>query len=155
MLNLSREAKVVSGVSILTVPLVMFGGATILGVVTNGTAGLSPGNLVLDAQQLALWRAGHAHAGVWLILSLVLQMLLDAATLTVNLRRTARILAPLAAVFISAGFFGTASNPALQVVIYLGAACLLVSGVLTAIGLIRDPHAVPVVRREPVPGRGA
>src|SRR5688500_4618387 len=101
MLNLSREAKVVSGVSILTVPLVMFGGATILGVVTNGTAGLSPGNLVLDAQQLALWRAGHAHAGVWLILSLVLQMLLDAATLTVNLRRTARILAPLAAVFIS------------------------------------------------------
>ncbi|MDP9010187.1 MAG: hypothetical protein M3N91_16030 [Pseudomonadota bacterium] len=31
--------------------------------------------------QMALFRAGHAHAGVWLLLSLILQILLDAAKL--------------------------------------------------------------------------
>jgi hypothetical protein len=39
---------------------------------------------------LALFRAGHAHAGVWLILSLVIQALLDAAKLPSSTKWLAR-----------------------------------------------------------------
>ena len=77
---LSREARVVAGVSLLTVPTVMYGGVTLLGILTSGAAGLAPGNLQLNTGQWALFRAGHAHAGVWLVLALVLQILLDSAT---------------------------------------------------------------------------
>ena len=48
----------------------------------------------MNAQQLALFRAGHAHAGVWLLLSLVIQVLLDAARLPSSTKWLARIAAP-------------------------------------------------------------
>jgi hypothetical protein len=70
-MTLSREAKLISGTTLLTVPTVMYGGMALLGILTQGIVGLAPGELVLDETQWALWRAGHAHAGVWLILSLV------------------------------------------------------------------------------------
>jgi hypothetical protein len=81
-MNLSREARIVAGLTILTVPTIMYGGVTLLGVLTNGIAGIGPGGLVLDDTQWALFRAGHAHAGVWVVLSVVIQILLDAAVLS-------------------------------------------------------------------------
>ena len=80
-MNLSREARLFCGVMLLTVPTIMYGGATLLGILTRGGAGVTSG-LVLDETQWALFRAGHAHAGVWVILSLFLQVLLDATTLS-------------------------------------------------------------------------
>jgi hypothetical protein len=81
-MTLSREARIVAGLTILTVPTIMYGGATLLGILTKGTAGILPGNLVLDETQWALFRAGHAHAGVWVVLSLVIRVLLDSAALS-------------------------------------------------------------------------
>jgi hypothetical protein len=73
------------------------------------------------------FRAGHAHAGVIVILSLICQMLADAATLPTPLLWWVRIGVPLAAVLISAGFFfsvlpptATQANGAV-VLIYVGA----------------------------------
>ena len=66
-------------------------GITLLGVLTKGIAGLTPGELVLDDTQWA-WAAGHAHAGVWVILSLVMQMLIDSTRLSTSLMWLARIL---------------------------------------------------------------
>lgn len=51
------------------------------------------------------FRAGHAHAGVIVILSLMCQMLADAAVLAVPLSWFVRIGVPLSAILISAGFF--------------------------------------------------
>jgi hypothetical protein len=48
----------------------MYGGITLLGILTHGIAGLASGEFALDETQWALWCAGHAHAGVWVILSL-------------------------------------------------------------------------------------
>jgi hypothetical protein len=62
-MKLSREAKLVSGVIRRVVPTIMYGGTTLLGILTKGVAGLAPGGLSLDETQWALWRAGHAHAG--------------------------------------------------------------------------------------------
>jgi hypothetical protein len=57
-MQLSREARLVAGVTLLTVPTIMYGGLTLLGVLTKATAGLAPGGLALDDTQWALFRAG-------------------------------------------------------------------------------------------------
>jgi hypothetical protein len=85
-MQLSREARVVAGVILLTAPAIMYGGLTLLGILTGGGAGLRPGDLQLTDTQWALFRAGHAHAGVWVILSLVLQVFIDGAVLGDGLR---------------------------------------------------------------------
>ena len=110
-----------------------------LGILTKSTAGMAPGRLVLDDTQWALFRAGHAHAGVWVVLSLVLQVLLDSATLPPGLKWLARVSAPMAAVAISGGFFGLAFLPAFRWLLYFGAASLVVAVVLSGVGLVRRP----------------
>src|SRR5262245_12549371 len=57
---LSRDARLVSAVTLLLVPTIMYGGWTLLGILTRGTVSPSP-NIDLDETQWALWRAGHAH----------------------------------------------------------------------------------------------
>lgn len=141
---LSREARVIAGVSLLTVPTVMYGGVTLLGILTSGTAGLAPGNLQLNAGQWALFRAGRAHAGVWLVLALVLQILLDSATLSPAAKWVARISAPVAAGGISGGFFGLAFFSTFRWLLYFGALSLIVSVILTGVGLIRRPIPVDI-----------
>jgi len=93
-MNLSRDAKLLSGITVLLVPTIQFGGLAILGMLTQGAAGTGGVHSTLNETQLALFRAGHAHAGVWLVLSLVIQMLLDSAKLTAVLKWVARVGAP-------------------------------------------------------------
>jgi hypothetical protein len=133
----TREARLVSAITLLVVPTIMYGGWTLLGILTHGTVSPSP-NIHLDETQWALWRAGHAHAGVWTILSLLLQIFLDSARLSPPAKWFARICAPLAAVFLSAGFFGVAVSLSFRWLIYLGVASLIAALLLTALGLIRD-----------------
>jgi hypothetical protein len=104
---------------------------------SRGTVSPSP-NVHLDETQWALWRAGHAHAGVWTILSLLLQIFLDSARLSTPARWLARICAPLAAVFLSAGFFGVAISAGYRWLIYLGVLSMLTALLLTVLGLLRD-----------------
>jgi hypothetical protein len=139
-MQLSREARVVAGITLLAVPTIVYGGITLVGILTKGTAGLAPRGLVLDDTQWALFRAGHAHAGVWVIFALVLQMLLDSATLPATLTWLARISAPVAAVAIAGGFFGLAFRLAFRWFLYVGAASLVVAVVLAGIGLVRRPR---------------
>jgi hypothetical protein len=105
---LSKDSKLVSGITLLLIPTIMYGGWTLLGILTHGEATTTPGNLKLNDTQWALWRAGHAHAGVWTMLSLLLQLFLDSTRLPSAMRWLARIAAPIAAVAISGGFFGLA-----------------------------------------------
>lgn len=145
-MELSRDARLVSGISLLAVPTIMYGGVTLLGVLTNGTAGWAPEGLTLDETQWALFRAGHAHAGVWLILSIVIQVLLDSASLASGSKWLARISAPVAAVAISGGFFGVAFVPAFRWLLYAGALSLVIAVLTTGIGLLRRPR-VPISSR--------
>ena len=138
-MGLSREARLVAGLTLLTVPTIEYGGVTLLGILTKSTAGMAPGRLALDDTQWALFRAGHAHAGVWVVLSLVLQVLLDSATLPPGLKWLARVSAPVAAVAISGGFFGLAFLPAFRWLLYFGAVSLVVAVVLSGVGLVRRP----------------
>lgn len=137
-MELSRETKLVCGITLLAIPTIMYGGVTLLGIVTGGIAGAAPGGISLDETQLALWRAGHAHAGVWVILALVLQILIDSARLSRLAMWIARVAAPAAAVAVSAGFFGLAFFPGFRWLLYFGAICLLLSLVITGLGLLKN-----------------
>jgi hypothetical protein len=92
------------------------------------------------------FRAGHAHAGVIVILSLLCQVLADADTLPASLVWNARIAVPLAAILIPAGFFlsmlpPTAAQPSGAVgLIYAGALVLTAGVLLLGVGLIRSAY---------------
>ena len=140
---LSPQAKLMSGATLLAAPTILYGGVTLLGVLTEGTAGLARAGVSLDERQWALWRAGHAHAGVWVILSLVVQVLLDDAKLSSATAWLARIAAPFGAIAVSGGFFGLAYAAEFRWLLYLGALAMLVSLLLTGIGLLRGWRARP------------
>lgn len=139
---MSSAARLVMGLTLLTVPTIVYGGLTVLGVVTSGAAGMSPG-ISLSPSQVTLYRAGHAHAGVLVILSLVLQLALDHAALPGWIAWSARLSAPLSAVLVSGGFFGLAHLPALRALLYGGATLLVFATLASGIGLLRSPPGAP------------
>ena len=137
-MTMSRDARIMAGITILVVPTIMYGGWTLLGVLTQGNVGATVTGLKLTETQWALWRAGHAHAGVWTVFSLLLQVLLDSTRLSAALMWVARICAPLSAVALSGGFFGLAFSPSFRPLLYLGICLLLIALLTTAVGLLRS-----------------
>ena len=97
-----------------------------------------------NALRQNFFRAGHAHAGVIVILSLVCQLLADYAVLPMSLLWLTRIAVPLAAILIPLGFFLSmlppgANEPGRAVVlIYAGAFSLALGVLLLGVGLIRS-----------------
>jgi hypothetical protein len=89
------------------------------------------------------FRAGHAHAGVIVLLSLICQMLADSARLPISFLWFIRVGVPLAAVLISAGFFFSVLPPAATQpngavsLIYVGAVVLAVAVVSLGLGLLK------------------
>ena len=150
---MSRATRLMVGITLLTVPGVVFGGLTVLGVVTSGEAGLPAPELT--PLQATLYRAGHAHAGVLLILSLVLQVMVDHVALPLRAAWSARVAAPLAALLVPGGFFGLAHAPPLRGLLYAGAASIAYATLAVGIGLLRSlRHAgrdATAVARRPAP----
>jgi hypothetical protein len=136
-MTLSWNARLMSGITVLIVPTIMYGGWTLLGILMQGSVGQPPGGLRLNETQWALWRAGHAHAGVWTILSVILQVLLDSTRLPIGLTWLARICAPLAAVAFSGALFGLAFSGSFGGLLYLGIVLMLIALVTTGVGLLR------------------
>jgi len=95
-LVLSDAARTTAGILLITILLVEFGGWYMLQIVRR--------RVELTGFQQAFARAGHAHAGVLVILSLVVQIYADAATsgLLATIGRSA---VPLAAILMPTGFF--------------------------------------------------
>jgi hypothetical protein len=135
---MTREAKLISGIILITVPTIQYGGYFLLTSLMNRSSGYMD-----NALRQNFFRAGHAHAGVIVILSLVCQLLADGAALPSTLLWAVRIGVPVAAIFISAGFFFsmlslTGAEPSGAVaLIYVGALLLAFSVVTLGIGLIR------------------
>src|SRR5438132_9558694 len=97
---MTREARMISGIILITVPTIQYGGYFLLTSLMNKVSGYMENPLRQN-----FFRAGHAHAGVIVILSLVCQMLADAAVRRPPMLWFFRIGVPLAAILISAGFF--------------------------------------------------
>jgi hypothetical protein len=109
---------------------------TLLGVLSGGAFG-APAPRNLSSLQVSLNRAGHAHAGVLTILGLALQLLIDHAALPPSLVWPTRLTALAAPLLVSAGFFGVAHLSAFRIVLYLGAAAVIVATLTVGVGLLR------------------
>jgi hypothetical protein len=139
---MSRDTRVMLGITLLLVPTIVYGGLTVLNIVSGGAYG-TPGPPNLTPEQVTFYRAGHAHAGVLMILSLVLQIAIDHARIPRRLAWAARIAAPAAAIAVSGGFFATAHAGALRLLLYIGATLVVAVTVLVGVGLLRGgrlPH---------------
>jgi hypothetical protein len=135
---MSRESRMFAGILLVVLPTVMFGGLTLLGLLTGTAPGYEDNPLRHD-----LWRAGHAHAGVYLVLSLVMLRYVDEAALSPFWKWLARAGAPIAAILIPAAFFLSVLSPAakepngLMTLAYIGAAFLAAAVLTLGVGLIR------------------
>ena len=135
---MTREAKVMAGIILITVPTIQYGGYFLLTSLMNKSSGYMENPLRQN-----FFRAGHAHAGVIVLLALICQVLADSAALPIPLLWFVRIGVPLAAILIAAGFFfsvlppaATQANGAVSL-IYVGAVVLAIAVISLGIGLVR------------------
>jgi hypothetical protein len=134
-LVLSSASRYLAGVVLLTIVGIEFGGWFMTRIVR--------GQVPMTPFQKTFARAGHAHAGVLVTLSLVTLVLADAADLTGVLGWLARLGAPAAAALMSAGFFvssmgrGEVVRPNRFIwLVWLGALSLAVGVATLGIGLL-------------------
>ena len=122
-----------SGILLIIVPTIEFGGTFLLSVLS----GKMPQFTEL---QRSIFGAGHAHAGVLVILALVAQIFMDQTQLPETLGWAVRIGFVLAALLVSGGFFGGAlgkNQPGgLIALLWIGAVVLACSVITLGIGLI-------------------
>jgi hypothetical protein len=134
---MTREARLMSGIILITVPTIQYGGYFLLTSLMNKSSGYMDNPLRQN-----FFRAGHAHAGVIVILSLICEVLADSAALPQGLLWAVRVAIPLAAILISAGFFFSVLPPDASEVgpavglIYVGAVALAFGVLTLGIGLL-------------------
>ena len=137
---MSRASRLTAGVLLVLLPAVVYGGTSILSLLI-GDSGYANNELRQD-----LWRAGHAHAGVLLVLSLVTLRYVDEANLPERLKSLARHSVPAAAILLPAAFFLSVLSPdatepnAMIYLAYVGAFSLGLGLLALGVGLIRRKH---------------
>ncbi len=135
---MTKESRALAGTLLIILPTVMIGGASLLSLLLTDGSGY-----MLNPLRQNLWRAGHAHAGVYLVLSLVILRYVDEADLPAAAKRFVRLAAPAAAILVPTAFFlsvpkSTSTQPnAIIYLAYVGAVVLAAGVVTLGIGLIR------------------
>jgi hypothetical protein len=134
---MSDAARWMVAMAFISLPTIAFGGYFLLSILRKqaGTEGITP-------QQRDYFRAGHAHAGVLVILAIIGQLVLENSRFGDGLTWTLRLGLFLAPLLISAGFFGGAprtqggSTTALIKLIPAGAVVLGLSTIGTGVSLL-------------------
>jgi hypothetical protein len=132
---MSDEVRVLAGILMLSLVTVETGGLYLLKL-WRSSEGMTP-------FQIGFARAGHAHAGVLLVLSLVLLGYAETAELSGFWAWLARAGVPIAAILMPAGFFFSSmgrartSPNALVVLIFAGAIMLALGLGTMGVGLLR------------------
>jgi hypothetical protein len=135
---MSSASRIIAAVLLLALLTVEAGGASVLTLLTRRV----PGYLDNPLRQ-SMFRAGHAHAGVWIVLALVGMLYVDQAQLSDGLRTLVRATLVAAPVLMPLGFFLSVTSPGAQRpngligLVYLGGAALAVGVVTLGIGLLR------------------
>lgn len=135
---MQKESRRLAGILLIVLPTVAYGGVSLLHLLTTSETGYVDNPLRQD-----LWRAGHAHAGVLLILSLVILRYVDEAHLSETMKKLVRLGAPISAILIPAAFFLSVLDPAstepnaLINLAYVGFALLTFTFISLGVGLIR------------------
>jgi hypothetical protein len=136
---MSIESRRLAGILLVIIPTVMYGGISLLQFLINDP------KYIQNPLRQDLFRAGHAHAGVLLILSLVALRYVDEATLSNRWKAVARHTIPLSAILLPAAFFfsvldADATKPnGLINLAWVGAVSLALGVLTLGVGLIRKP----------------
>jgi len=135
---MSNESLRAAGLLLTVFPTVVFGGASLLWHwITRSTTYYN------DPLRRSLWRAGHAHAGVLLILSLVALNLVDQTELAEGWKQVVRSAFPAAALLLPIAYFLSIARPGTERpnrlinLAYLGAVVLSVGMLTLGIGLLQ------------------
>ena len=133
---MSPESRTSAGLLLVILPTVIFGGVSILTLLIRDP------RYRQNPLRQQLWRAGHAHAGVLLVLSLLALLYVDQTHLSEMWKQVVRSAIPSAAIFLPAAFFlsvlsPTATRPnALIYLAYVGAAVLAFGLIVLGSGLL-------------------
>ena len=137
MFGVSDASRFVAGLILVLVPTVEIGGAFLLWMVSKRV----PGYLDNPVRQ-ALFRAGHAHAGVLVILALVGILYVDRTAMSEPAKALLRWLLVAAPILIPAGFFFSVAQPSAQkpnaliTLTFAGAACLAAGVLILGVALL-------------------
>jgi hypothetical protein len=134
---MTAASRRTAGVLLIVFPTVVIGGVSVLTLLVTDPA-YADNPLRQD-----LWRAGHAHAGVLLLLSLIALRYVDDARLAERTRSLVRWAFPATAVLLPLAFFlsvltpsAIAPNPLINLA-YLGAVVLAAAMLTLGVGLVR------------------
>lgn len=135
---MSSESLRTAGILLTVFPTVVFGGASLLWHWITRRTGYYENPL-----RQRLWRAGHAHAGVLLLLSVISLILVDHAQLGRGWQQLVRTSIPAAAILVPAAFFLSVVRPDVQRpnrlinLAYLGGLSAAAGTLTLGIGLLR------------------
>ena len=135
---MSTESLRTAGVLLVVFPTVVFGGASLLWHWITARTDYYDHPL-----RRSLWRAGHAHAGVLLLLSLIALLLVDHANWVTAGSRSLRTTFPAAALLLPIAYFLSIVRPdaerpnRLINLAYVGAGVLTVGMLTLGVGLLR------------------
>jgi hypothetical protein len=133
---MSPETQMMAGFLLITLPTVAFGGVSILRLWMGGA------EYMKNPLRQSLWRAGHAHAGVLLILALVALLYIDHTGLSDTWKWVARTSIASAPIFLPIAFFlsvlprDVQKPNALINLAYVGAVSLMMGLLILGVGLM-------------------
>jgi uncharacterized membrane protein len=135
--GMSEDSIRIAGILLITVPTIALGGATLLRAIYKREEGYLD-----NPVRQNLWRAGHAHAGVLVILALVGMLYVDEASLSDGFAWIVRLLLVLPPILMPLGFFLSTASPqtekpnALIFLVPVGGLLLSAGALALGIGLV-------------------
>lgn len=134
---MSHDSIRTAGILLVVFPTVVVGGVSIL------TLWLRRHEYYDHPLRPRLWAAGHAHAGVLLILSLVALLLVDQTDLADGWKQVVRFTIPASAILVPAAFFLSIVRPRAErpgrliMLAPVGAVSVSVGMLVLGVGLLR------------------
>jgi hypothetical protein len=134
---MSSASMLVAAILLISVPTVEFGGLALLGMLRRR----DPGYLDNPLRQ-NMFRAGHAHAGVWIILALVALLWVDQTEFGDALQWMVRIAFALAPILMPLGFFLSVIPPGAErpngmiALVYVAGVILAIGALTLGVGLL-------------------
>jgi hypothetical protein len=134
---MSTGSRIIAAILLIAVPTVEFGGLSLLAMLTRRM----PGYLDNPLRQ-NMFRAGHAHAGVWIVFALVALLWVDQIDSGEPMKWIIRVAFAAAPILMPLGFFLSVTRPDTQrpngliTLVYLGGVSLAVGAVTLGIGLL-------------------
>ena len=134
---MSSASQIMAGILLITVLAVEFGGLSLLAMLTRRI----PGYLDNPLRQ-NMFRAGHAHAGVWVVFALVALLWVDQTDFGEPLKWVVRLAFAVAPILMPLGFFLSVTRPDAErpngviMLVYAGGLALAIGALTLGVGLL-------------------